>query len=604
MNEKSQVESNSFYGDPIVREEQGGLWQRVLEDDNSAFEVVVERYQNLVASVAYSATGSFSVSEEVTQETFWQAWRQRFQLRDHARLASWLCGIARNLASQAIKQEHRPAMVDLVVDPSSSINDPAVNSISAEERQLVWETLEDIPELYREALVLYYREGHSMLQVASALDVSMDVAKQRVHRGRELLRDTLSERVEDVLVRTRPSRSMTTRVMVGLAALSASLKATSTVSAATAGGMTVAEIAKAATIKSAGGFVATGVKSAAATGASAGILGGLLGVVGGLGGAFLGCWIPSQLAETMAERKLLEKHGRRSFALALAFTLAMLLPGLLLLLPVGRYWALGLMASATLMFTVCILILGLKAQRELRQLQANLPSDAQLNPSPLRRRFRLDEVVYLGKRYTSRWRLFGLPLIDIQFADVFGSPGRSPTGSPQACAGQGQACGWIAVGDRATGVLFAAGGVAKGLIAMGGLAIGGIAVGGGAVGVLAIGGGAVGGLAFGGLAVGYQSVGGLAVAWHVATGGGAVARYLAVGGGAWAHDFAVGGEAWASQANTESAKELANSLSQMWMLEWLAKNRVLFIVITLVISLAPAALMRFAYRKCERNNGK
>jgi len=480
MDEKSLAFPSRDVGDdPLLGDEQEGLWRRVLDDEMAAFEIVVQRYQNLVASVAYSATGSFSVSEEVTQETFWQAWRQRTQLRDHGRLASWLCGIARNLALQAIKQERRPATVDLVVDPSSSTHDPAVSSISAEERQLVWETLEDIPDLYREALVLFYREGHSMLDVASALDVSTDVAKQRVHRGRELLRETLAARVEDVLVRTRPSRSLTARVMVGLAALSVSLKAPSTASAATIGGMTIAQAAQAAGASSVGGIVATSVKTAAASGASAGIMGGMLGAVSGLGGAFLGCWLPSQLAETMAERKLLEKHGRRSFALSIGFTLAMLLiPGLVFFLPEGGFWLLGLMGCATLVFTICIIAFGFQAHAEFRELQAHLPPDAPLNESPL------------------------------------------------------------------------------------------------------------------------------AVAWHVATGGGAIARYLAVGGAAWADDFAVGGGAWANQANTDTAKELASSLSQMWMLQWMMEHRVMFIVSTIVIAVTPAALMRLAYRRCERNEDK
>lgn len=585
MNAESHADQRLLDGNQNIGEGQGGLWQKVLEDDTSAFERVVEHYQNLVASVAYSATGSFVVSEEVTQETFWQAWRQRYQLRDHGRLASWLCGIARNLAVQATKKEHRLPTLDLIVDPGSSVYDPAVNSISAEEHQLVWESLEEIPELYREALILYYREEHSMLEVASALDISSDAAKQRVHRGRDLLRDTLATRIEEVLILTRPSRSLTTRVMVGLAALGASLKATSTASAATSCGL-----------------AATALKSAVA-GTSTGMLGGLLGTLGGLGGAFLGCWLPSQMAETMAERQLLEKHGRRSFIAAVIFAVAMFLLSLLFLVPNGRNWAVGFCAAVTIVFVVSIVIFGIRGQDEIKQLRASLTPDAQPNPSPLRRRFRLDELVYLGKRYTSRWRLLGLPLIDIQFGDVFGKTDQQEQGAQQG-KGPLQAIGWIAIGDRATGVLFAAGGMAKGLIALGGLAIGGIAVGGGAVGALAIGGGALGGMAFGGLAVGYEAVGGLAIAWHVATGGGAIANYLAVGGGAWAHDFAVGGQAWAKQVNTEAAKQLASSLSEIWMLEWLARNRVLFFVATLLVSSAPAMLHRLAYRRCERNQAR
>ncbi len=571
-----------------IRKEDVGLWRRVLADDKAAFEEVVAKYQSLVAAVAYSATGNFSLSEEVTQEAFWQAWRQRFQLREQERLAAWLCGIARNLAHQASKKErkHKSSELD---DRDGGAVDPAQDSISAEEREIVWATLEEIPEGNREALVLFYREGQSMSEVAAALGVSIDVAKQRVHRGRELLRTTLANRVEDVLVRSRPSRVLTARVMVGLAALTASLKATASASAATAGTITIAEVAKSATVSTAGGVAATAVKSAVMTGASTGLIGGLIGAAGGLGGAFLGCWLPAQMAETVAERDLLAKHGRRTFVAAIVFTLALFLITPLLLIPGGTLWYFVAFAGIMFAFFIFVIWQGIKAQAELKYLQDHLPIDAELNPSPLRKRMGWNKTVYRGRCYTSDWKLFGVPLVDIQFNDVFAN------GKDSQANGR-HAFGWIAVGDRATGLLFAAGGMATGLIAIGGLAMGGVAIGGGAVGGLAIGGGALGWLAFGGGAIGYEAVGGLAIAWNIATGGAAVAYHLAVGGGAWAHDFAVGGGAWAAEVNTEAAKELAQSESKMWLLEWMAKNQMLFITISLIVSLLPAFLMRYAYR--------
>ncbi len=566
------------------------LWQRVLAEDTTAFEEVVVKYQSLIASVAYSATGHFSLSEEVTQETFWQAWRQRFQLRDHNRLGSWLCKIARNLAAHTSKKERRHQVDGYVLDVGSSQNDPALNSISAEERQLVWRTLQEIPETYREALVLYYRAGQSIAEVALALDISNDLAKQRVHRGREMLRATLANRVEDVLVHSRPGQLLTTRVMIGLAALTASFKATSAATAATAGAMTGAVSAKYVASSSLGGATASALKSTMIAGGASGMLGSLVGVAGGLGGAFLGCWLPAQLANTLDERKLLEKHGRRSFAVALALTLGMLLATPLLTMANGLVWYFSFVGLITLVFVIGVVSLGMKAQSEIKELQASLPPDAQPNPSRFRRSIGLDKYIYRGRCYTSGRRLLGIPLIDIQFNCGLGAGCPSPTPLRRAF-------GWIAIGDQATGVLFAAGGMAKGLIAIGGLAIGGVAFGGCAIGGLAIGGGAVGWLALGGGAVGYEAVGGFAMAWHVATGGGAIAYHIAVGGGAWAYNYAVGGGAWAREANTQLAKQLAETQSMMWMLEWLTEHRLAFVAATSFLSLMPAILLRFAYRR-------
>jgi hypothetical protein len=103
-----------------------------------------------------------------------------------------------------------------------------------------------------------------------------------------------------------------------------------------------------------------------------------------------------------------------------------------------------------------------------------------------------------GKRYQSKTRIFGWPLISIAM-------GPGPEGM------RGVARGIVAIGDIAIGGL-AFGGMAIGVIAIGGMALGLTAIGGLGIGLLAaMGGGAIGGLAFGGGALGVIAQGGLAI---------------------------------------------------------------------------------------------
>src|ERR1044071_5562476 len=78
-----------------------------LSGDRQAFGQIVERYQSLVCSLTYSATGSLSQSEDLAQETFLAAWRQLASLRKAAKIRSWLCGIARNLCNNAARKNAR-----------------------------------------------------------------------------------------------------------------------------------------------------------------------------------------------------------------------------------------------------------------------------------------------------------------------------------------------------------------------------------------------------------------------------------------------------------------------------------------------------------------
>ena len=70
-----------------------------LGGSRDAFRAIVERYQTLICSLAYNATGNLAQSEDVAQETFLAAWTDLRYLREPAKLRSWLCGIVRNLSN-------------------------------------------------------------------------------------------------------------------------------------------------------------------------------------------------------------------------------------------------------------------------------------------------------------------------------------------------------------------------------------------------------------------------------------------------------------------------------------------------------------------------
>ena len=77
-----------------------------LEGDRDAFGQIVARYQSPICALAYSACGSITRSEDLAQEVFVAAWRRLRELRDPARLKSWLYAIARNLIKEAGELDH------------------------------------------------------------------------------------------------------------------------------------------------------------------------------------------------------------------------------------------------------------------------------------------------------------------------------------------------------------------------------------------------------------------------------------------------------------------------------------------------------------------
>src|SRR5215470_2165865 len=90
---------------PAVSDEQ--LWRLSCEGDRESFTRIVERYQSLICSLAYSACGALGMSEDMAQETFITAWNRLKDLREPSKLRQWLCGNVRRIAANAVRRELR-----------------------------------------------------------------------------------------------------------------------------------------------------------------------------------------------------------------------------------------------------------------------------------------------------------------------------------------------------------------------------------------------------------------------------------------------------------------------------------------------------------------
>ncbi|HEX4085311.1 MAG TPA: sigma-70 family RNA polymerase sigma factor [Chthoniobacteraceae bacterium] len=469
------------------------LAERCIGGDQHAFRMVVERHQSLVCSVAYAACGDLHLSEEVAQDTFLTAWGKLQGLREPVRLKAWLCGIARNLGRNALRRSARKVeSCPLEADVQSQEGTPRELAISKEEEAMLWSALGELPENYREPMILYYREAESVGAVAEALEISEDAVKQRLARGRVMLAGQIERSIRAALRSSGPGRAFTIGVLAAIPAVTVSARAASLGAAVAKGGTT------------------------AKTAVMAGIFSALLGPVLVLGGNFLTYRISIQSAVTKRERW----HVRRTFLGILGIVAGFVTAFDLLILWAHRYGSghhlslAGCFVGLALAFSGSAAWLIVSSMRERRmliaeRLAAGIPLDAG-GPS---------------WEYRSRAHLLGLPLVHLRFGNSFAWR-NEPVWA------------WIAAGDRAFGMLFAFGGIAIAPVSLGGFAIGLLPWGAFGIGLCAIGAFAFGWWAVGGMAFGCKAYAGCAVAWRGAMGGVAISR-----------GFAEGGLAYAPQAN-------------------------------------------------------
>ncbi len=229
---------------PTAMNSDGNLVEWSLTGDRNAFRQIVERYQSLVCSITYNATGSLTLSEDLAQDTFVAAWKHLSELREPAHLRAWLCGITRFLVGKELRRQgrepvHAAESLEAIHDPPSTDPSPSAQAVTREEEAILWRALERIPDAYRQPLILFYREQQSVERVAIELELSEDAVKQRLSRGRKLLHEEVIAFVEGTLTRTAPGQEFSGGVLAALPMAAAS--AATATAGATAKGTAVAK---------------------------------------------------------------------------------------------------------------------------------------------------------------------------------------------------------------------------------------------------------------------------------------------------------------------------------------------------------------------------
>ncbi len=514
-----------------------------LAGDRRAFGRIVERYQRLLCSLAYSATGELSLSEDLAQEAFVDAWRQLGTLREPDKLRPWLCGILRFKVSRQWRADGRePVRRADGLEAAGGIptDDEAVadQAMQREERAMLWSALERVPEVYREPLILYYREHQSVEHVAVALDLSEDAVKQRLARGRKVLQEQVLAFVEGALERSTPGKVFTIGVLAALPAL-----ATPTT-------------AKAAMI---GAGVATqGGMLAKATGFAT-----ILASFSGVANALLTLRANLDQSRTPRERRAVVKITLGFFTGALVY-LALIYATRA---AAYRWWDDRLVWAIAAQVLVLGFVIGwpwaiCRVMRHMRSVRsAERLAHPELFADPR------DQVGSSAGEYRSAWKLCGVPLVHIRYA------------SPDA--GQPPVFGWFSGGDRAYGILCAWGGVSVAPVSVGSVAVGLVAIGNLSFGLLSF-----GTVAVGLVAIGCASMGVHASAWLSALG-----WQTAQGGGfALAQNAALGPVAFAQHVNDAAARAIFGAPVS-------ARDQMTFISVLTVLSMVPLVAYVLNVRK-------
>lgn len=173
------------------------LVERVQKGDKKAFDILVRKYEHKLAKLISRYIQDPSEVLDVSQEAFIKAYRALPRFRGDSAFYTWLYRIAINTAkNHLVAQGRRPRGVDIDADEGQRYETiPRLRENATPERlilrdeieQVIFQTIDELPEDLRTAITLRELDGLSYEEIAQAMECPIGTVRSRIFRAREAI---------------------------------------------------------------------------------------------------------------------------------------------------------------------------------------------------------------------------------------------------------------------------------------------------------------------------------------------------------------------------------------------------------------------------------
>ncbi len=186
-----------------IQEREKTLITRVLAGETELFHELIRPYEHMVYSTVFAMVKNEADAEDGAQDTMISAYRNLGTFRGDAKFSTWLVTIAMNEGRKRLRRA-KSARVESLDEqredhegdftPVALTDWREIPSVALEKRELrekVRAAVQDLPQIYREVVVLRDLEELNQEETAAALDIPITLVKVRLHRGRILMQKKL-----------------------------------------------------------------------------------------------------------------------------------------------------------------------------------------------------------------------------------------------------------------------------------------------------------------------------------------------------------------------------------------------------------------------------
>ncbi len=177
-----------------MNEEQVWL-EEARKGDKAAFGNLIEAYQGPVYNLAYRMLNNSGEAEEAAQEAFIRAYTRLDTYNPAHKFSTWMLSITSNYCIDLIRKRRALLLsIDEPLPPHPALHSdnnkgPEAELINTEQKEMVQALLQELPEDYRQAVVLRYWYDLSYEEIAEMMDTTVSAIKSRLFRARRQLAD-------------------------------------------------------------------------------------------------------------------------------------------------------------------------------------------------------------------------------------------------------------------------------------------------------------------------------------------------------------------------------------------------------------------------------
>jgi RNA polymerase sigma factor (sigma-70 family) len=156
--------------------------------DTEAISTLLIEYHPTITRFARKFCATPEDIEDAVQETLWIAYQKVGTLRVASAFVSWLFRVVRHECFRLLRLKEREETLDFSLDIRSIEGDPEQCTLLGTD---ITAAIAAMPAIYRQVLIMRDIEERTAPEVAAALGVSIETVKSRLHRGRNMLRQSL-----------------------------------------------------------------------------------------------------------------------------------------------------------------------------------------------------------------------------------------------------------------------------------------------------------------------------------------------------------------------------------------------------------------------------